>query len=495
MPRLLSLSRAAHLVGTTRGKLQKLVQDGRLTSFEGKVSLSELNQLYPQAQIEDRAMLDKVEEIIERARFKARSRTPLPSDKKSLLARAAVLGDELALAKLDLSNFAIFSQKLKSKIKQLAENGDDKSIEVLQQLNTWVEAELPKIGEQVSPHHQLLVQDTMLRLVTAQVQLLPSGHEFLVEGNTTLLEAGLSAGYALNYGCSNGNCGNCKARLVSGEVSKIRQHDYCFTEAEKAQNYFLMCCNSAVTDTIIEATEAGDITDIPLQKISAKVKKISPLDNGVIVLDLKTPRTRRLRFLAGQQINLKINDTLSKVLPIASCPCDDMNIQLHIDSSGSHPFSRHILENIKPADNITIEGPQGEFVLDDDATNPLVFIALDTGFAPIKSLIEHALTLAYTEHIHLYWLSSAGHTHYMRNQCRAWADAFDSMDYNEITINDTLTGSTGRQELAGTLSTIGDLRDLANSHVYVAGGREFVEQCGDYLSEQSPPRLIKEIIE
>ena len=49
MPRLLSLSRAARLVGTTRGTLQKRVQDGEIASFEGMLRLSELSQLYPQA--------------------------------------------------------------------------------------------------------------------------------------------------------------------------------------------------------------------------------------------------------------------------------------------------------------------------------------------------------------------------------------------------------------------------------------------------------------
>ena len=54
--------------------------------------------------------------------------------------------------------------------------------------------------------------------MTHQVRILPSGHEFIAEGHSSLLEAGLRAGLRLGYGCSNGKCGECLAKVVSGEV-------------------------------------------------------------------------------------------------------------------------------------------------------------------------------------------------------------------------------------------------------------------------------------
>ena len=67
--------------------------------------------------------------------------------------------------------------------------------------------------------------------MTARVRILPSRHEFTAEGNDTILDAALRSGLALDYGCSNGNCGLCKAHVVSGETSKLRPHDYRITEA------------------------------------------------------------------------------------------------------------------------------------------------------------------------------------------------------------------------------------------------------------------------
>jgi len=54
--------------------------------------------------------------------------------------------------------------------------------------------------------------------MSAHVQVKPSGREFFVDGNDSLLEAALRSGLSLDYGCSAGSCGKCKARVVSGQV-------------------------------------------------------------------------------------------------------------------------------------------------------------------------------------------------------------------------------------------------------------------------------------
>ena len=90
----------------------------------------------------------------------------------------------------------------------------------------------------------------MLKAMTAQVTVRPSGHEFSVEGHANLLQSGLHSGLKLNYGCSNGSCGMCKVRVISGEVVKTQNFDYALSEAEKAQRYTLMCCHTAASSEV-----------------------------------------------------------------------------------------------------------------------------------------------------------------------------------------------------------------------------------------------------
>src|SRR5512145_1332741 len=113
--------------------------------------------------------------------------------------------------------------------------------------------------------------------MTAHVQVKPSGREFLVDGSDSLLEAALRAGLSLDYGCSIGSCGKCKARVVSGQVHRTRYSDYALTAAEKNAGVVLMCCNTALTDLVVEAREAHGAADMPLQSIEARVKAVSPV--------------------------------------------------------------------------------------------------------------------------------------------------------------------------------------------------------------------------
>ena len=64
MAKQISVSRAARLVGVKRGTLQQKIRSGELKTFEGAIVLSDLLQAYPNAQIEDSSMLERVEQLM-----------------------------------------------------------------------------------------------------------------------------------------------------------------------------------------------------------------------------------------------------------------------------------------------------------------------------------------------------------------------------------------------------------------------------------------------
>lgn len=477
MPRLVSLSRAAKLVGLSRGALQKRVHDCELESFEGQVSLDDIERLFPDAEIEDNHIIEDLEKIIEQALKKAHGAKLaklLAPDPHTLAARLQTITKEHARSQAMVNDFAQLFSELQNKMSQLA--GTSSQPHLFEELNNWLDESVTKIQSPKLIEKPLLEKDTVLRVMAAQVHIKNTGHEFFVEGNNSILEAGLSAGLALNYGCSNGNCGKCKARLLSGEIKKIKPHDYTFSESEKGQHYFLCCSNTAITEVEIEADEAGSEKDIPQQKITAKVKKLEKLSDDISVLNLKTPRTNRLRFLAGQHVVLSHADLPPLNLPIASCPCDDMNIQFHIANNSSDEFSLYILNKLNNSDSITVEGPGGSFILDEDSNNAIIFIAFDTGFAPIKSLIEHAVTLEHAEFIHLYWIHS-GEQPYMHNQCRAWEDALDNFTYQHQEYD-----SSKDEPLEGTLDILlKEYSDLSDKNIYICGAEKMARKTQQVL--------------
>ncbi|MFN2349125.1 MAG: 2Fe-2S iron-sulfur cluster-binding protein [Thioalkalivibrio sp.] len=306
-------------------------------------------------------------------------------------------------------------------------------------------------------------------MTAAKVRLIPGDHAFSVEGEETILEAALRAGLSVDYGCSNGNCGDCRARVLEGEVRKVRPHDYVFNETQKQQGYTLMCSVTPVTDLILEAGLAEGPEQIPLQRISATVRGIERPGRHVLVLRLQTPRTQRLRFLAGQSVRLSLGESLSATLPLANCPCDDRNLVFHLDALKEDAFTVHCLEQLSKGAGVSIEGPQGDFVLTEEHPGPLIFLAMDTGFGPVHSLVEHVLAQETGAALDLLWMASEERSHYEDNLCRSWNDVLDGFRYQALRIQaDDQAGGVIQAALQG-------LADAPQREAFVAGPESFVQ--------------------
>lgn len=484
MPQLLTLSRAARLVGVTRSALQKKIQNGELSTFEGHLAVTELLRAYPATQMQDTTMLERVAQIKAKANYLQREdESALPSP-EVLAARLTTLSNEMVAIKSELKNSSELLQTLTQKLSDLEKTDEANWRTNLHALYDWLTTEMAKRPKLTESAAQLLAKDTILRIMAAQIKVIPSGHEFFVEGNESILDAALRAGLALNYGCSSGNCGYCKARVVSGQVQKIRSHDYVLSEADKNMGYTLMCSYTAVTDLTIEAAEAHGVADIPLQQIEAKVKKLERLAENLLILHLQTPRTETLRFFAGQLVTLTLEEGQSANYFIASCPCDGRNLQFHLHKTSANPNTQTWFDTLKTGQIIKLEGPKGDFVLKEDSTRPTLFIAYADGFAPIKSLIEHAMALDTVPSYRLYWIAPATEEsgHYQNNLCRAWADALDNFNYTP------LTSSEEETPLKQTLTQImTDSSELNDFEVYLSGPQSFITVAQASLQQHHFP--------
>ena len=467
---MLTLSRAARLVGASRVALQLKIRSGELPSFDGMVSAEDLLRLYPDIRLDEDGGFEQVREIKERA-FGRRVRERLLPSQEILSQRLYEQSTELADLRAHLQRYHAMMEAVRGRI------GEQEALSGMAALGAFLDAQLAEILGATEAPNALAVMDDMLRIMSAHVTLHPSGHDFFVEGADTLLEAALKAGLAVNYGCSNGNCGLCKARVVSGEVRQVRPHDYALSEAEKSQGYTLLCCHAAVSDLVVEALETGSAGDIPPQQIVARVKALQPLGDEMRLLHLQTPRNNRLRFLAGQNVTLAAGDT-SAELPVASCPCDDRNLHFHVARDPKDDFARQVFEALRPGDPVTVFGPWGDFVLRADSPRPILFVASEAGFAPVKGLIEHAMSLDRAERLHLYWHSALPSGQYLANLCRSWAEALDNFRYAAVT-------EGGAEALVERMAR--EHADLAAFDLYLAGPEGFVDGIAKALDRQGFP--------
>lgn len=479
MRQLLSVSRAARLVGVARGALQQKIQSGELASFDGMVAVDDLTRFYPAAQLENDGGFERVSRIREEA-FGRRLRTRLLPSQEILAQRLFEQSRELGDVRAHLQRYHAMVVELRERLRDEEARGAGAARASAAKLGELLDRELQTVLGETEAPNALTVMDDMLRVMSAHVVVRPSRHEFFVDGADTILDAALRSGLALNYGCSNGNCGLCKARVVSGQVQKVRQQDYVLSEAEKQQGYTLLCSHTAVGDLVIEALESVEAGDIPPQQIVAQVKAVQPVGDELMLVHLQTPRTSRLRFLAGQNLTLTAG-AASAQLPIASCPCDDRNLHFHVMRCAEDSFAQNVFELLKPGDAVTLFGPWGDFVLRADSPRSILFLACDTGFAPIKSLIEHAMALETSERLHFYWLATRPAGHYLDNLCRSWAGALDNFRYVPI--------AAAQVDAPQLIQRIGaDLADLNALDIYLAGPEAFVAATSMELLERGFPQ-------
>jgi len=494
MAQWVTIWRAAQLVGVPRGVLQQRVRSGEIELSDGLVSTDTLLRLYPATEVEHSGLFERVMRIRDDA-FAQRVRERLLPSQEVLAQRLFRQGQELADVQRHLQRYHALVLELREALcRALADDADDTRLLALQrQLNDGLARALA-----TEPVDVLDVMDDVLKVVSAQVTLRPSGHQFVVEGHDTLLQAGLRAGLKLNYGCGNGSCGMCKVRVISGQVVKCMPFDYPMSEVEKLQGYALMCANTAASSELtVETLEAGGPADIPEQQIVTTARAVRELAPRTRLLHLQTPRSHRLRFLAGQAVTLghagtlrSAGEDMSLTLPIASCPCDDRNLHFFIDGDADDAFSKGVFDGtIKPGDAINLRGPVGDFVLG-DSQRPLVFAACDLGFAPIRSLIEHALSLDSAPSLSLFWLATRADGHFQANQCRAWSEALDPFEY---ALFDHADAAVGARQVFEAIRA--DQFDV-DCDFYLAGPREFVGPLGDALTDAGVPaqQISREVV-
>jgi CDP-4-dehydro-6-deoxyglucose reductase len=294
-----------------------------------------------------------------------------------------------------------------------------------------------------------------------QVRVQPSGHVFEAYSHESLLDAGLRAGLNLDHHCASGACGACGARLVSGQVAAIRQGDFRFP-AREARDHILLCCYRPTSAVEIETHELASAAEIPAQRIRAKVHRLQRLQDEVILLQLRTPRTENLLFLAGQAVELSLDGLKPVTLALASCPCDGMYLRFHVHRRTGDPFRERVFAGLNKGQEMAVSGPVGDFTLAEESPRNRLFLAWESGFAAIASLIDHAIQLDEARPMRLYWLSGRPDGHYLSNYCRAWQDALDDFRYHAIDL-----APVGADGFASAMARVAaDLGDLAGWDCY-----------------------------
>src|SRR5215207_1645246 len=223
---------------------------------------------------------------------------------------------------------------------------------------------------------------------------------FSCEPNESVLDAAQRAGLEIPYSCRKGVCGTCKGRVISGEVRAFAGD--ALGASERAEGQALFCNARPRSDLVILPRSIGKADPFARKTTVARVFRLQRLADDVMLVHLRFPAGIRVKFKAGQHLNLIIENGERRDFSMANPPSESDGVQLHIRHVPGGAFTTHVFEQLKRGDHLKLEIPFGDFHLR-DSDKPILFVSGSTGFAPIASIIEDAARKGIQRDMTLYW--------------------------------------------------------------------------------------------
>lgn len=181
-------------------------------------------------------------------------------------------------------------------------------------------------------------------------------------------------------------CGFCKVKVLSGAGSILPTEEVYITRQEQQEGIRLACqvkvkrgIEIYIPEYLLKAEEYG-----------AEVVSISDVTHDIKYIRLKILNNKRMGFLPGQYIQLKIPGTDEyRAYSIANQPslknCIELVIRL-VPGGLCSTYVHRVMEN---GDRVVFTGPFGDFYLKDDSKKEIVAIGGGCGMAPIRSILKH----------------------------------------------------------------------------------------------------------
>lgn len=318
-----------------------------------------------------------------------------------------------------------------------------------------------------------------------QVTLQPSGHQFSIEPEQSILEGAIAAGLLIPYGCRDGACGACKATVESGAISIDRFSASALSEAEQAAGQTLLCRAAARSDLVVTVRNVQRAGDIPIKKLPCRVQKLEKVAPDVMVLEVKLPASEQFRFRAGQYVDFLLPGGRRRSFSIANAPHAADHLEFHVRLVEGGFFTGQVFNTMKLKDILRFEGPLGSFFLREESDKPIILLAGGTGFAPIKGLVEHALQAGIDRPMTLYWGSRDRAGLYQQDLATSWENQRPGFKFIPVLSDsppeDGWTGRTGLVHAA----VMADHPDLSGHEVYACGApvmidaarQDFITRC------------------
>ncbi|MGI9274309.1 MAG: NAD(P)H-flavin reductase [Endozoicomonas sp.] len=221
--------------------------------------------------------------------------------------------------------------------------------------------------------------------------------------------------------------------------------------------------------------------DTPTE-LSCLVEDIQPLNADIHRAWLKPLSGFFPAYLAGQYLQVILETGQRCAFSIASAPADKQeNLELHIQKVKGNDNSAQLFKELTEG-RVRISMPKGNCFLPTPLPDkPLLFIAAGTGFAQIKSMVDHCLAKHHAQKLHLYWGARTPTDFYLPHLPIQWATR--GLIYHPVVSNaSTEDDWCGRHGLLYE-AVLADRQKIHNAEIYLSGSPAMVYTTIDVMVE------------
>jgi NAD(P)H-flavin reductase/ferredoxin len=306
---------------------------------------------------------------------------------------------------------------------------------------------------------------------------------FAAEAGQTVLDAAAKHGIELPYSCRKGACGNCKGRLLQGDlVAGTGAGGHAL--GIDAPDEHLLCRAQPASDLLIAPKSWRRIDPSARKTLTATVLRNQLAASDVSILHLRFPAGVRARFAAGQYLEILAPDGRRRAFSMANAPHDNDGVQLHIRHLPGGTFTSTVVPALAKGDKLQVELPFGDFYLREDSDRPLLFIAGGTGFAPVKSIIDHLIKRGIARPMTLFWGARNPQGLYAAQTIEKWRQQCPALRYEPV-ISDPVPVSAwnGRRALVHE-AVLESFDSVENFDVYACGAPIMVQAARTALEDR-----------
>lgn len=313
--------------------------------------------------------------------------------------------------------------------------------------------------------------------------------ELTVEGGRSLLATLKDQQVFIPSACGGrGSCGMCKLRVLEGAGEPLATELPWLNAQERRDKVRLSCQVKAKRPLRIEIPPEL----LEVRQYRTTVAGLRDLTYDIKEVTLQLAPGERIDFQAGQFIQFEVppyaltDEPVYRAYSVASSPSVHDRVELEMRLVPNGICTTYVHQYLKVGDVVTINGPYGEFHLQ-DTEREMICVAGGSGMAPIKSILTRLAEIKSPRKIRYFFGARTERDLFLMDEMRALEEVLP--DFRFIPALSAAESGSGWKGESGLITAVLErhVTSVQNAEAYLCGSPGLINAAVAVLKRKGMP--------